>query len=282
MREIFKCDIPKDEFICGNKFIKICDELNVHFSKIDYWKQELEEASKKEKTIFLTHQGDNPVTQEMVESAPSNIKYWFACNCLAKSTNTCKVINIPLGLNNIDLVVSPASKYGKYSSNFSHITDFHENIVSARKFSISLKEKNLAYVNFNINTNIRERRKCLEYFSDKSFATIENPNRTHLEYLKETLCYPFIISPPGNGRDCIRVWESLYLGRIPVILKDAAMDSFKDLPIMFVDSWSEVSEKSLEDFYIDVIQNYKQDKYNFEKITISYWKKIILESLKEE
>lgn len=279
MKEIFKHDIPKEEFICGNKFIRICDELNIHFSKIDYWKEELKIASINNKKIFLTHQGDNPVTQEMVNNAPKNIKYWFACNSLAKSTNNCEVINIPLGLNNIDLVISPASKYGKYSSNFSHITNFHENIINARNFSIYLKEKNLAYVNFNINTNIIERKKCLEYFSDKPFATVEKPSRPHLEYLKETLCYPFIISPPGNGRDCIRVWESLYLGRIPVILNDPAMHSFKDLPIMFVDSWSEVTEKSLEEFYDNVIQKNKQGEYNFEKITISYWKNRILQCL---
>lgn len=278
MKEIFKNNIPKEQFVCGNKFIRLADELGFHFSKIDFWREEIQIASEEGSSVFLTHQGDNPVTQEMVDNAPKNIKYWFASNCLAESTNTCEVVGIPLGLNNVDLVVSRSSRNGKYSSDFSHVTDFHENIVIARSFSSSLHQKNLAYVNFNVNTNREQRGRCLEYFSNKAFATIESPNRTHLEYLKEALCYPFIVSPPGNGNDCIRVWETLYLGRIPIVLNIPSMKHFRGLPIMFVDSWEEIDEKSLENFYHNVTIG---NEYDLGKITIDYWKERLLESLGE-
>ena len=38
----------------------------------------------------------------------------------------------------------------------------------------------------------------------------------------------FIISPPGNGIDTHRVWETIYAGSYPVVEKNLSMNSFNE------------------------------------------------------
>jgi hypothetical protein len=49
----------------------------------------------------------------------------------------------------------------------------------------------------------------------------------------------FIPSPAGNGLDCHRTWEALYLGCVPVILKNEFCGD-KSWPILIVDDWDEL------------------------------------------
>ena len=53
------------------------------------------------------------------------------------------------------------------------------------------------------------------------------------------------------------------------------MDGFKELPILFVNSWDELTYNRLQDFY-DKVQS--QD-FNLNKMKISYWKQTINEKL---
>jgi len=48
------------------------------------------------------------------------------------------------------------------------------------------------------------------------------------------------VCPRGNGIDCHRVWETLYLGRVPIIKKERAMRYFEELPIVFLDDWAQL------------------------------------------
>lgn len=55
--------------------------------------------------------------------------------------------------------------------------------------------------------------------------------------------YPFVVSARGNGLDCHRTWELLYLGCI-VITKRSSLDPlYSGLPVVLVSDWTEVYEK---------------------------------------
>ena len=55
--------------------------------------------------------------------------------------------------------------------------------------------------------------------------------------------YPFVISAEGNGLDCHRTWELLYLGCI-VITRSSSLDPlFDDLPVVLVQDWDEVCDR---------------------------------------
>jgi len=56
--------------------------------------------------------------------------------------------------------------------------------------------------------------------------------------------YPFVLSARGNGLDCHRTWELLYLGCI-VITRTSPLDPlFEGLPVVIVKEWEEVRDKS--------------------------------------
>ncbi|WP_292379330.1 hypothetical protein [Mesorhizobium sp.] len=54
--------------------------------------------------------------------------------------------------------------------------------------------------------------------------------------------YPLVLSTVGNGLDCHRTWELLYLGCI-VVTKTSPLDPlYEGLPVIIVDDWREVRD----------------------------------------
>jgi hypothetical protein len=76
---------------------------------------------------------------------------------------------------------------------------------------------------------------------------------SHVDFLEKRLSqyaiwrryaeYPFVLSAAGNGLDCHRTWELLYLGNI-VITKTSSLDRLYDgLPVAVVRDWNEVGDE---------------------------------------
>ena len=57
--------------------------------------------------------------------------------------------------------------------------------------------------------------------------------------------YRFVLCPWGNGIDTHRIWETLYSGNIPVTKQHHTFSTSQELPIIFVDSYEEITEKKL-------------------------------------
>jgi FkbM family methyltransferase len=115
-----------------------------------------------------------------------------------------------------------------------------------------IKDK-LCYSNFNIQTNILTRKLTQELVSNLPFVDVEKNTLPFKQYLTTLKGYKYAISPPGNGVDCHRIWECLYLGVVPIVLKSAELNYFKDLPVLFVNSFQEINEDLLQDKYNSVM-----------------------------
>ena len=79
-----------------------------------------------------------------------------------------------------------------------------------------------------------------------------------------------VVCPRGNGVDCHRIWEVLYLKRVPIVKKENQLKYFESLPILFLDSWYEL--KNLE------LINNKYNKVKFNKLNLAFfehWENII-------
>ena len=63
---------------------------------------------------------------------------------------------------------------------------------------------------------------------------------------------------------------SLYLGTIPIVKVHKIMKSFEHLPILFINSWDEITEDYLNIKYEEI----HSKKYDFSVLTMDYWKKI--------
>ena len=135
--------------------------------------------------------------------------------------------------------------------------------------SQSFEKKHLAYLNIKAFTYGKERNTVTSFFKNKTYC-YKSSNKKYKEYLIDIAESKFTISPRGNGLDTHRLWEALYLGSIPVV-KTSVLDSlYKDLPVLIINDWNEVTEEYLNENY----ELMKRKTYNLDKLNISYWHKI--------
>jgi hypothetical protein len=89
---------------------------------------------------------------------------------------------------------------------------------------------------FTLKTNARIRQPCKD-------ALLKNPNVSFiftepLEYYTSLLQSKYVICPEGEGHDTHRLYESIYCGAVPVLLRPSCLEHmYKDYPIKWVDSW---------------------------------------------
>lgn len=198
---------------------------------------------------LLTHNSDLgilPEYQRFIEN--EKIIKWFGQNNYLHHS---KVTSVPIGI--------ARQKYP------------HGNTKLLSEISKNNNQKiNLVYKNFSINTNFNDR--ALVNNITNSNGIYMNSNCDQYEYLANISKSVFVISPPGNGIDCHRIWECLYLNTIPIVKYHYTLEQFKDLPILFVDDWNTVTPKWLIS-KSDLLNKF--DK-KFDKLHYNFWKNIIL------
>ena len=196
-------------------------------------------------TIIITHNSDGCVDENYLKYINNtNIKKWFCQNRLISHP---KLISLPIGIAN---------------SQWPH--GDQELLIKIR--AQENKKNNLVYKNFDIGTNFNERTYCNQVTHDNGI--IMSGKCSQEKYLENISKAAFIISPPGNGLDCHRIWESLLLRTVPVVKYHEGFSQFKHLPILFVDRWEDVTIQFLR----DKVNSYNID-WDIPELTMAYWKK---------
>lgn len=212
--------------------------------------------------------GDNG---QIIEKIKSNFyfKHWFAINKTIPNNN--KFTSIPYGLDFWAKRTQSFFGEGPESIDLQNktLTDI---IAKTQHFS---KRIPISFCNFNFNFGddryYGDRRKLCEILSNK-VAYFQTNRLTRTESWIETSKYSFVISPFGNGMDCIRTMEALCLGCI-VIMKKSCLDCiYEDLPILLVDDWKDITEHLLNETLIE----YSKKKFNLNKLTFEYWYELVL------
>ena len=217
-------------------FITKVEYLNDFYNKIV--------SSINTRFVLITHYGDKEAgLHTKILNHPLLIK-WYGQNMRIISDKT---LPIPIGLE---------SCYFKRTN------------TSILKLHSNNPKKNLLYLNFSLHTN-PNRRKIMNCLLEKGF--IKNEKLDWDNYIKDLSTYKFCISPKGNGVDCHRTWECLYLGVIPIVEKSDHMNYFNDLPILFVDNYDIISVEYLNRVYDD----FKSKTFNKEKMFLHYWNRKI-------
>ena len=229
-------------FITGNKFKRSChysyDEhgfikrsepkewgLLKIFVKIDYI-HTFFRVKQERPYILYTHNGDLPVNDDyLIYLDDPNLIKWYGQNIM---TNHPKLESIPIGIAN-------------------EIWPHGNEDVFKEVMDEKITKERLIYVNFDVSTNRSERKYCLNEINKNG---LEMGNKLPLkEYLEEVAKSYFVVSPNGNGVDCHKTWESLYLKTIPIVTKSTNIDFYKDFPIFVINDWSEFNPS---DFTIDL------------------------------
>ena len=132
---------------------------------------------------------------------------------------------------------------------------------------LNYQKTQLIYFNFNINTNKEERLKCYQEIIKKNI--VFQPTLDYFNYLKTLAQFQFAICPIGNGIDCHRFWECLYLKVIPICLKYPLTVYYsKIFPVILLDKWEDLNVNNLnyqhfefKDYYPELDLNYYQDLF---------------------
>lgn len=131
------------------------------------------------------------------------------------------------------------------------------------------------YVNFSAGNNGQVRGPLLaiaEQIANVYKVVVNFPDFTaagRIQYLRCLRTHGLVLCPEGNGVDTHRFWETLYMGGVPVVARNPMMDTFyNELPVIQLNSWSELANRSLiEDHWWKVTNR----NYDFSILSSAYW-----------
>lgn len=96
------------------------------------------------------------------------------------------------------------------------------------------------FCDFSISKESGERRELLDALDGCPHVDFLGQHVSQRSIWQLYSQYPLVLSTAGNGLDCHRTWELLYLGCI-VVTKTSPLDPlYEGLPVIMVDDWREV------------------------------------------
>jgi hypothetical protein len=190
--------------------------------------------------VVVLHNGDESINLESLEVLNSRFRKVFSVNLLKESRST---IAIPIGLENKGLFTNGIPE------------DFQKLISSGLKAPES--RSNLVLQAFSSHTNRIEREPCSEVASRMESKVLSHSSP--FEYRRAISDSKFVLSPTGNGLDCHRTWEAMYLGAIPIVKKIHWPFSEKKLPVLIVSEWEDLLDMDLETLRINQNSTWSTD-----------------------
>jgi hypothetical protein len=121
-----------------------------------------------------------------------------------------------------------------------------------------------------------ERADALNKLAAKPFSYLA-PRKAPADYLMDVARSKFVASPRGHGLDCHRTWEALLMGSYPIVKTSPLDGAYKDLPVVIVNDWSELTEEFLQKKY----EALSSKPWNVSKIYAHYWADLIKKTLRE-
>lgn len=239
----------REDYVTSDRLMALCDHIfwedafggrapdagyrggDVVFCKIDrVWECLGKLVRSPRRVILMTGQGDYPIDDSRTADAPAQVAAWYGTNATSQDP---RVHAMPLGLGSQDCSVTVRAAE------------------IAEKLGEQVPRTGLLYVNFRPETNPAVRGPVFARFAamrHEPWLTFNPPagRGDNAAYLDALVRHTFALCPPGFGVDTHRMWEALYAGTIPVVLRSRAMSAFANLPILFVDDFAEVTRERLQ------------------------------------
>lgn len=255
-----------DDVITSDGYLNFCESNNICYIKTDFfyigtfnWRGQIH-PKYVHKNCVIGH-SDYPITDNITEMFEKVF-------CINRCTHSTHVYALPLGITN-DCDDSPRHRiYG-------------DKKIMMDVVSQKIDKKNILYLNFKISTYVQEREYLYNRFKNESWVKvgeIEDTIYGRTKFLQDIKSSKFVLCPRGNGVDTHRLWETLYMGSIPIVKYHETHHLIQDLPILFVENWEEVTEDFLNQKYEEMINK----NWNMDKLKLSYWTDFIKSELKNE
>ena len=197
-------------------------------------------------TKLLIHNGDEVPNDLQFDTLSKHFLRIFSVNYLGKNP---KIIALPIGLEN------------KYHFRNGVPKDY---LASSNQSLSHQKTRDIDFLfAFSFHTNPEGRLEALKVANRLPNSLVIKSHLTPRQYRKLLERSRFVISPPGNGADCHRTWEALYLGATPIVLKSFWPFEEFNLPVIVLESWEDLTS-------IPVLQS----NFGFPWNSISAWLEI--------
>ena len=177
---------------------------------------------------LVLHNGDTLPQQDDLERLSSRFNSVKCVNWMGKARN---IQAIPIGLENRSL----------------HVNGVPKDFIKLIKDGIPeiQARKNQLLVSFNISTNTGERSNALDAAGGCTDVPMRQFQGSLRQYHRELISSKYVLSPPGNGVDCHRTWEAMYLGAIPIVKKKYWPFNHLDLPVIILEDWADLNKLPL-------------------------------------
>ena len=240
METLLTADFTGD-YVSSRRLVNACPEARYHVT---------DHPKPPPSKVLVTH-GDTPLDKAQFERLDdSQIKLWLAQNLVHSAS---KLRSFPVGIAN--------EEHDPVLGN----TETFQRMLRKPKAN-----RNLLLMAFRDDTN-PQRADLRRLLAGRPFVTTVDYDRStkgHALYAKAIYDHSFVLSPPGNGIDCVRTWETLYLRSVPIVKRHPAMDFARHLPILFVESWEQVLDIP---FLEDEHKKLSRMPCDFSLMRLSYW-----------
>lgn len=191
---------------------------------------------KSTEVLVLGHSDYPTRVHDLLLIRASGIRSVLAINCTPiRGLSRC----LPLGLTNY-CDDSPVHRIMGLTFPFIEVL---QDMVTPRTFN------NSVLMSFNPHTADRYRGSVFAQFVNQADVTsfaLDYSIAGRLAYLRSISEHDFVLCPRGNGRDTHRLWETLYLGSIPIVKNgESPGQLLRDFPVWIVNEWSEALNPNL-------------------------------------
>ena len=210
--------------------------------------------------VWVSGHSDYPITKEIFERYESNCDIWFATNVEHSHP---KLRAIPIGITN--------------DTDESHLHRIYGNVASMAEVASEPRDlaPRLIYANFKPETYRVEREPLMEALSTLPWVDTGTPVDSHdgrREFLRAIRNHKFVVCPRGNGVDTHRLWETLYMGSIPIVRRCPNVAQWDDLPVCFVDNWDSITGPGAPEFLeAEYLRISRMPISSLKKSRYSYW-----------
>lgn len=161
--------------------------------------------------VFVVHNSDRAFGESQLRYLLPHAMHIFAINTVVEHP---KLTTIPLGFVDRQLPLLPL-------------------------FDKPEVERDIEiYLNFTPKTNMTKRNECIAAFKDDPRVVVRS-NLSLPEYYRDLCRSKFVLCPEGTGMDTHRIYESLFFGATPVVLRNSLSHLYEKLPVCIVNSWAD-------------------------------------------
>ena len=171
-----------------------------------------------------------------------------------------KLKPLPLGLSNWD-GIDGGNQRMEIQKAFD--LSYHKHTKTNKKYLLAA---------FSIHTNPKERQFLYDFVCGKDSLLLQITNCEKInqkDFYKLVSESRFVLSPHGNGLDCFRTYETLYLGSYPIVKTSSLDELYIGLPVLIVNEWADLTVELLQNTF-DEFQNIK---FNYRGLYGDFWLK---------